>query len=333
MTNKRRQVVVIGGGTGSFTLLSALKAYDIDLTALVNMADNGGSTGILRDELGVLPPGDIRQCLVALSEASNELRELFTFRFPTGNLAGHSFGNIFLSAVQSMTTDFTDAVTMASDVLQIKGRVLPTTLDDCHLVLRQNNKTIVGQHAIGKTKLTHYPPDLSLTPTAHIMPEARKAIQHADLVVIAPGLLYGSLAPALLVDGMADALQKAKAPVLYVANLVNKPDQTDNFAVHDYANEIERLIGQGTLSYVLYNNEPLSSWQLKKYAAEGEFPVRIDRPTLRRASYKAIAMAGVSHARIERNPHDKLIERSLIRHDGDRVAIRLMKLLDTIVKS
>src|SRR5665213_528832 len=140
MSKSQPRIVVIGGGTGSFTLLSALKQHTPNLTALVTMADNGGSTGVLRDELGVLPPGDIRQCLVALSTAPEELRELFNYRFPEGTFEGHSFGNLFLSAVERMTSDFNHAVRMAGDVLRIRGRVLPMTLQNCNLVLHSNKE-------------------------------------------------------------------------------------------------------------------------------------------------------------------------------------------------
>lgn len=326
MSQTLPKLVVIGGGTGSFTLLSALKDYPLDITALVNMADNGGSTGILRDELGVLPPGDVRQCLVALSEASEELRELFTFRFPSGSLAGHSFGNIFLSAVETMTTDFTDAIKIAGDVLHIKGRVLPTTLDNCQLVLEQDGQTITGQQAIEHVILTARP-KLSLRPNAQLMPAAKRAINEADLVVIAPGLLYGSLAPALMPAGMAEALQHTKAPIVYVVNLVNKPGQTDNFAVHDYAAEIERFIGADTLDYVIYNSDPPTAAQLKKYTAENEYPVSVIPDRLTNAPYKAIALDCLSHDRPIRDPNDTLLSRSLIRHDGKAIAECLMKLL------
>ena len=190
MPQNRPKIVVIGGGTGSFTLLSALKQHNVDLTALVNMADNGGSSGLLRDELGVLPPGDVRQCLVALSTAPEELRELFNYRFPEGTFGGHSFGNLFISAVESMTSDFNDAIRIAGDVLRIQGRVLPMTLKDCNLVLEVGNKKIVGEYKIAYSDFDlQEKPKLSLTPKATITTESKQAIIDADLVVIAPGNL------------------------------------------------------------------------------------------------------------------------------------------------
>ena len=315
------KIVVIGGGTGSFTLLSALKRHVEDLTALVNMADDGGSTGVLRDELGVLPPGDIRQCLVALSNSSQALRELFNYRFPEGMLAGHSFGNIFLSAVEKMTNDFNEAVMLASQVLQITGRVLPITLDNCHLVLRQDGKETVGEYVVANTELPPGSrPELFLRPAARLNPKADKAIRTAGMIVIAPGNLYGSLAPALLVDGVKEALQATRAKVAYVCNLVNKPHQTRDYAVHDYADEIERFAGPGVLDYVLYNEDIPSAAILDAYALEDEYPVAVDRAALSAASYEAVPGRFLSHTEVAPNMNDTFILRSLIRHDGEAIS-------------
>jgi uncharacterized cofD-like protein len=327
MPKKHSSIVVIGGGTGSFTILQALKNLNCDITALVNMADDGGSTGVLRDELGVLPPGDVRQCLVALSDAPEELRELFTFRFPAGTFKGHSFGNIFLSAVESMTSDFNDAVRIASDILRLRGRVLPVTLDNCQLIMDAGDKHAEGQYTIEQTKLTQGTrPILTLTPPARLNPEAASAIAHANLIVIAPGNLYASLAPALIVEGMADALKSARAPIAFINNLVNKPNHTVGYAVHDYANEIERLIGAPVLTHVLYNTDTPSEGLLQKYALDKEFPVLVDAAALKKAHYKPIAGNFLSHAHHKRNKNDSFIQRSLIRHDGEAVAKTVRKL-------
>lgn len=324
----RPKIVVIGGGTGNFTLLRALKNKPCDITALVNMTDTGGSTGILRDELGVLPPGDIRQCLVALSDASEELRELFSFRFPEGAFGGHSFGNLFLSAVEKMTDNFSDAVRVASDVLRIKGRVLPITLQDCQLVLHEGSKRIVGQHVIEERTLqTGSRPVLSIEPAAYLEPAAGAAIKAADLIIIAPGNLYASLAPALLVQGVAEALHTATAKIAYVCNLVNKPHHTPQYAVHDYAAEIERFIAPASLSYVLYNTDQPTKHLLSRYALKGEYPVQVDQQKLTAAAYRAIPGKFLSHSRPVRAQNDTLIERSYIRHDTKQVAKALLSLL------
>lgn len=327
MTQKNEpSIVVIGGGTGSFTLLQALKDATPNITALVNMADSGGSTGVLRDELGVLPPGDIRQCLVALSDASDELRELFNFRFASGTFAGHSFGNLFLSAVEKMSDNFADAVRVASEVLRVTGRVIPITLSNCQLVLHEGDHKTVGEFKITTMTLTE-PPLLSLEPQAEINPAAADAILAADLVVIAPGNLYGSLAPALVVLGVPEALQQTSAPVAFVCNLVNKQAQTPDFAVHDYASEIERFAGKGCLDFVLYNLDTPSPVALKKYALEDEFPVRIDEQQLQNADYTAVGGDFLSHIATERNANDTRIERSLIRHDATAIVHDLLQLI------
>lgn len=322
------KLAVIGGGTGSFTLLNTLKMHTNKITALVNMADDGGSTGVLRDELGVLPPGDIRQCLVALSESTQALRDLFNYRFPEeSTLASHSFGNLFLSAVEMMTSDFGEAVSLASEVLHIKGKVVPITLQNCNLVTKIGSKKIVGQYKIetqefdGKLK-----PNLWLEPEAPINPVAATAIKEADLVVIAPGNLYGSLIPALLVDGVSDALQKTKAPVVYVCNLVNKPSHTVSYNVHDYVSEIERFIGEGTIDTVLYNTDHPSKEILEAYALDGEYPVKVDKNEFKHKSYKAIGGKYLSHRSHSRNANDKFIMRSLIRHDAEAIVKQLLKL-------
>lgn len=320
------RIVVIGGGTGSFTLLQTLKHLTPDITALVNMADDGGSTGLLRDELGVLPPGDVRQCLVALSAAPQEMRELFNFRFAEGSFAGHSFGNIFLSAVEKMTDNFEDAVRMASDVLRITGEVVPITLENCQLILQLGEKQVVGEYEISETRLESRP-ELSLKPHASINPIAKARIKNADLIVIAPGNLYGSLAPALLVEGVAKALKSTRATVVFVCNLVNKQTHTAGYAVHDYAEEIERFVGKGVLDYVLYNTDIPSKNLLKRYALDREFPVEIDAVALSKANYKAIGGDFLSHARHTRNKNDRFIRRSLIRHDSAAVAKALQKLI------
>lgn len=325
---KEPHIVVIGGGTGSFTLLSGLKAYTKNITALVNMADDGGSTGVLRDEFGVLPPGDVRQCLVALSESPQALRDLFNYRFPAKtSLAGHSFGNLFLSAVEMMSKDFASGVALASEVLKITGQVVPMTLHKTTLHLAGDGGEVVGEHLIGKMPLLQGEyPNLWLVPKAKLNPDAKHAITEADLVVIAPGDLYASLIPALLVDGVASALQDAKAKIVYVCNLVNKPHQTQDFAVQDYVAELDRFIGKDTINTVLYNNDAPKPEQLKTYALEGEYPVKADSTELAKEQYQAIGGAFLSHEHRNRNPNDTLIHRSLIRHDADAVCKKLMEL-------
>ena len=322
-------IVVIGGGTGSFTLLSGLKNYTHNITALVNMVDDGGSTGQLRDELGVLPAGDVRQCLVALS-TSPKVRDLFNYRFDEGSMKGHAFGNLFMAALEKMTGNFTEAVKVAGEVLNIRGRVEPITFDNITLVTRLSDGTVVrGQHEAESLIIpVGERPWLDLEPTARINPQARQAILDADLVVIAPGLLYGSLAPALLVSGVTRALAETKAKKVYVCNLVNKPGQTDEFTVADYASEIERFAGV-KLDHVLYNNHRPLQELIDRYAKDGELLVEWSKEELKKKHFYASGKRLIADEVWENTnaASDPLAaQRSLIRHDADRVARELMRI-------
>ncbi|HEU0266674.1 MAG TPA: gluconeogenesis factor YvcK family protein [Candidatus Saccharimonadaceae bacterium] len=322
-------IVVIGGGTGSFTLLSALKNYTRHVTALVNMADDGGSTGQLRDELGVLPAGDVRQCLVALSE-SPRTRDLFNYRFAEGTFAGHAFGNIFMAALEKMTGNFAEAVEEASRVLNIIGRVEPVTLDEVTLVLTSGDGSVTrGEFQIGHMDFgSRKRPTISLDPLPKLNPRAAAAIERADIVVVAPGNLYGSLAPALVVPGMSEALRSTSAKRVYVANLVTKPGQTDGFTVSDFADEVERF-GRFKLDYVLYNTAKPDKKLLAKYAKEGELPVEYDLKRLKQQHFKAKGGEFLSNEFVAFNSGkvDPIAStRTLIRHDADAIARALMKL-------
>ena len=318
--------VVIGGGTGSFTLLTGLRRYVRDITALVNMADDGGSTGQLRDELGVLPPGDVRQCLVALSN-SPKARDLFNHRFSEGTLKGHAFGNLFLAALEDMSGSFADAVELASEVLNITGRVEPVTLTNTTLCSEgSDGKPIRGQFVAAHQKLANRP-KIWLEPEAEANPDAVKAILNADVVVIAPGNLYGSLAPALVVPGIGDALVKTAAKRVYVSNLVTKPGPTQGYKVHDFADEIERLAGYEFLDYVLYNTEMPSDELMSRYAHSGEFGVEIEEAAMKARHYRAkgadLLAKKVWTGAQSSDPLAGV--RSYIRHNADSVARQLMR--------
>lgn len=319
--------VIIGGGTGSFTLLSGLKTYVKDLTALVNMADDGGSTGQLRDELGALPPGDVRQCLVALSDTP-KVRDLFNYRFEEGSLRGHAFGNLFLTALEKMTGNFAEAVELASEVLTITGRVEPVTMSNVTLCADGADGTAIrGENQVGHHALAARP-KIWLEPEAEVNPAAIDAIKDADVVVIAPGNLYGSLAPALVVPGIGQALRDTKATRVYVSNLVTKPGSTDGFKVHDFADEIERLAGGRMLDYVIYNTSKPDAALLERYAHEGEYGVESDIEAFESRPWSAVG-ARLLAADVWAGPQqsDPLAHtRSYIRHDADAVARQLMRI-------
>ncbi len=320
------KVVTIGGGTGSFMLLSALRHYVSDLTAIVNMSDDGGSTGVLRDELGTLPPGDIRQCLVALSDSPEYMRTLLNYRFDEGMLKGHSFGNILITALEKTSGNFADAVKLAEHVLQVRGRVLPVTTEDIRLVATMSDGTQVKlERNIQDHLFNNDRPLLSLDPHPQVNPEAAQAIRQADIVVVGPGDLYSSLIPVLLPEGMAQALKESQATVIYVSNLVNKPGKTDGMAVHDYTDQIERHLGGNVFDFVLYNTAKPGRELTEKYMREGETPVAADGNELAMRSYVALGERLLAGG-VEQSDADVLLKRNLMRHDGEALARVIMRI-------
>ncbi len=332
MSPKRKKIVTIGGGTGSFTLLLGLKQYNVDLSAIVSMADDGGSTGVLRDELGVLPPGDVRQCLIALSESSEELRKLMTYRFQEGRLKGHNFGNLFLSALEKINGNFFDASQEAGKILKIKGEVIPVSEGNMRLCIKLKNGKVIK----GEKELDHNPEirkvglkEIYLNPKVYACPEAIRAINQADLVVIGPGDLYGSILPNLLVGKISQAIKKSKAKVLYVANLTNKKGQTDNFTVDDYILELEKKLGKGIIDYVIFNIEKPNKKLIEKYKKrEGRgFFVSLEDKKLR--EFKVLKSRILSKNKNIPSKGDALSStRSLIRHDSQKLAKVVMWALD-----
>lgn len=322
------RVVVVGGGTGSFAVLQALKQITPAITALVSMADDGGSTGVLRDELGVLPPGDVRQCLVALSNAP-QLRDLFNYRFSEGGLTGHSFGNLLLTALEKQTGNFAQAVETASQVLNITGRVVPITLDDVRLVVdTSDGRHLEGEHSIDGAKLMPTP-RVSLQPAGRLNPDAHIAIQEADLVVIAPGDMYTSLAPALIVDGVQQALKATRAKVTYICNLVVKPGHTEGMDVLAHAKEVERLIGAPVLDNVLFNTAIPVPALLRKYKKEKEFLVTMPAPGSHAGHIRLVGMPLLAgEVAIPVDGDVLAASRSYIRHDPLLIQQALTKLLN-----
>lgn len=325
------RIAVIGGGTGSFTMLSAFKQHTTQIAAIVSMADDGGSTGVLRDELGALPPGDVRKCLVALSD-SPKVRDLFDYRFEEGTFAGHAFGNLLLTALEKLTGDFSEAVETASEILRINGTVIPATLDDVRLKMAWEGAS-VELHTERVIDAEFFKKDprkatLSLVPAATVNPMAIRAIEQADVVVIAPGDLYTSLGPLLIIDGVGEALRKTDAVCVYVSNLVSKAGQTDGFTVSDHAKEIERFAGAPFLDYVVYNNADPSPELAKRYAEEGGVVTPVDHDALEAAVYTAVG-APLLGSMATSNASDTIAAtRSLIRHDGPRVARAIMDIVE-----
>ncbi|MCE7936354.1 YvcK family protein [Candidatus Saccharibacteria bacterium CPR2] len=325
MSVNQPEITVIGGGTGSFTLLQELKEFTPNISAIVNMCDDGGSTGVLRDELGVLPPGDVRQCLVALSDTP-EVRDLFSYRFDRGRFESQSLGNIILSGLELQHGSFAKAVKVASAILHITGQVIPATLENHTLVMQDGDETVRGEYIIGHREIKNPEVTIKLDPPANINPEAAQAIEKSDLVVIAPGNLYGSLLPVMVVDGLKEALEASRAKKIAISNLVNKPGQTDGWHVADYVKAFEQRIGKDQIDYALYNNEPPSKELLEKYAAEGEFPVDTNPERFSEIGAITIGASLVAKELALQDPNDKVIRRTLIRHDAYQVGRQLMRI-------
>ena len=325
------KIAVIGGGTGSFTLLNSLKHHTKQLSAIVNMSDDGGSTGVLRDELGTLPSGDVRQCLVALSD-STKIRDLFDYRFDEGTFGGHSFGNILLTALEKVTGSFSEAVATASEILRINGTVVPGTLDDVRLKMEWPEASLIlhGERVIDANYFRYDPrhAHLSLIPNPAPNPMAIAAIEQADMIVIAPGDLYTSLGPLLVIDGIGEALRQAKGLKVYVSNLVTKEGQTSGFTVSDHAAEIERFAGGEFLDYVLYNEQQPNDELAARYQQENAYVTLIDSDILHNAHYK-IASGDFLGQMADVNPSDTIpVTRSYIRHDSHAVAKSLIELFE-----
>lgn len=311
-----KKIVVIGGGHGSSVVLSSLKGQGYELTSAVSMVDDGGSTGKLRRELNVLPPGDVRQCILALSE-DQDLIDLMSHRFAKGSLAGHSVGNLLLSGGEELTGSLEQSINMMSKMMNIDGKVLPVTTDSSSLVLSQDSGEVQGEYNIGETKLDSTSPNLKLSPEANITDSARTAILEADLVIIAPGNFYCSIIPPMLVDGMAEALQKTTAKVVSICNLVNMQRHTNNFEVVNYVKEIERFAGPGVIDSVVYNTKEIDPEFLRK----GEAMVIAGQEKLNGENYKAIGVEIAHSEKVEFDPNDKIASvRSLVEHDKNKLA-------------
>ncbi len=319
-----KKIVTIGGGTGNFTVLRGIKNYDVDVSAIVSMADDGGSTGILRDELGVLPPGDVRQCLVALSDSSRLMRSLMNYRFEQGGLGGHSFGNLLLSALEKVTGSFEKAVEEVGKILFIKGKVIPVTthlvrlkmiLKNCHVL--EGEREIYLSQEIEKGYSSIY-----LEPYPKANPHAINEIMNADLIVVGPGGLHTSLIPNFLVEGVSDALRQSDAKKVFVVNLMNRRGQTSKYKVSDYMAEMERFIGEDVFDYILVNNQNPPKELIELYAEEGDLVIN----DMKDDRIRPAPLLG----ELKRNLGTKkdLIKRSLIRHDSKKLAQELMNIVN-----
>lgn len=305
------KIVAIGGGTGLSTLLRGLKQYSSNITAIVTVADDGGSSGRLRREMGILPPGDIRNCIAALADEEKLLTELFQYRFHTGDgLSGHSFGNLFISAMTEITGDLEQAIDASAKVLAIRGKVLPATLTDVSLWAKLADGRIIE----GESKITEamgqirqigcHPAD----PVA--LPAALAAIKEADYIIIGPGSLYTSIIPNLLVPAIRQALAQVTVPRVYVCNIMTQPGETDNYSVADHLRAIEGVCEERVFDAVLAQRTAPSPQSLQLYAQEHSHPVFLDREEVGKMGYR-IVLANVM-------AEDEVTAK--VRHDPQRLA-------------
>lgn len=247
------RIVAIGGGTGLSSLLRGLKAYTSNLSVIVTVADDGGSSGRLRDEYRILPPGDFRQCLIALADAEPLMKQLFDHRFKEGSLDGHSFGNLFIMAMADVTGNFERALRESGKILAVKGTIIPSTLEDVTLVASINGHTVAGESKIPKQNAPIS--QVFLKPDGALLnPEAAQAIMNAELVVIGPGSLYTSILPNLLVEGMVESIKASPALKVYICNLASQEGETEGYDVNDYLRVLHEHIGANIFDFVLVNS-------------------------------------------------------------------------------
>jgi len=314
-----KKIVVIGGGTGVFTVLNGLKDYPFELSAIVTMADDGGSSGILREEFGILPPGDIRRALVALSSSSPFLAKLFQYRFKNGTgLKGHSFGNLFLTALEGITGDFNKAIQEAGKILGIKGKVIPVSLNNTRLFARlENDFLVMGESNIDEPKHDGNLAikEIFLNPQVKANREALESIKKADLILIGPGDLYTSIIPNFLVQGIKEAVKKSRAKKVYVCNIMTKYGETNHFTAEKFLTVLEKYLGKGVIDYFVVNKEKPQKSFLEKYKKEKAELVKYDKKYL--ASLKK---PKVIFASLVRNT-------SLLRHDPKKLAKVINKLI------
>jgi uncharacterized cofD-like protein len=323
------KIVAIGGGTGLSTVLRGLKHYLTDLanpsgrqpkisrlTAVVTVTDEGGSSGRLRRDFRILPPGDIRNCMVALAEDEKLLTRLFNYRFAAGGgLRGHSFGNLFLAALTHLTRDFARAVRVSSEVLAIRGEIFPSTLSDVRLKAEQlNGNTIYGESRITKTRIPIK--RLHIVPgSCRPLPETLEAIAQADLITVGPGSLYTSLIPNLLVRGIPDKIVTSRALRVYVCNLMTQPGESRGYSAADHLRALHEHAGRKLFDVVILNTRPVSAELRKRYAAEGATQVVNDL-----AEIRALGVAPLLA--------DELLEDHVVRHDPHRLAKLLLNLVN-----
>lgn len=314
-----KKVTILGGGTGTFVVLSGLKNLPVNLGVIVSMMDSGGSTGRLRDQLGVLPPGDLRQCLVALSDASVLWRKLFLYRFENGDLQGHNFGNIFLSALEKVSTNYDEVIDIASYVLDTKGKVIPVTFDSSHLCVEYANGKVLKEEGIidENNKEESKIVKAYLEPASKANKKAIERIMRTDVLILGPGDLYTSIIPVLLVRGIRDAIQKRNPTIIYVMNLMTKAGQTNHYTAYNHIEDITTYAGKEPDIIVVNNGtipEEIDEW----YETHHEELVKNDLDSSPFGG-KVIQGDMIDTHRVDQSSSD-VLTRSILRHDSTKLA-------------
>jgi uncharacterized cofD-like protein len=313
-----QRVVTLGGGTGHYTLLRGLRAACERLTAIVSMMDSGGSSGQLRDEYGILPPGDFTRCLIALSDHPETMRELLGHRFRGGSLDNHTLRNLLFTALEQITGSTAETVRRLQEVFRVQGRVLPVTLESCDLVMNlENGHTIRGEASIDTLGglLDARVLNVYLDPRVQAYDEALVALREADVIVLGPGDLYTSIVPNLLVEGVPEAIRDSRAVVIYVANLMTKPNETHGYTVRDFASTVELYLGCPRLDLVLYHARDLRRSVRETYAQSDSRPVPLGDVSAWREGTRFV---GANIA----------VDRPYVRHDSRRLATTIRGLIE-----
>ena len=306
------KVVTIGGGTGTSTLLRGLKNYTSNITAIITVADDGGGSGTLRNDLGMLPPGDIRNCMLALAETEPVLEKLLSYRFTEGSLKGQSFGNLFLAAMNGISGSFEQAVKHMCDVLAVTGRIYPVTEENINLIAELEDGTeIQGESNIGNHHLSH-PGKIKRIrlSKSSVKPieQAIDAIYEADVIVLGPGSLYTSIIPNLLVEGIVEAIANSRAAKVYVCNIMTQPGETEGYTVSDHINAIDVHTGKRIIEICVVNNSEIDPDILKRYKDDGSEQVKIDYAKLKSMGVRIIERDMAS------------IRNDMVRHNSDMLA-------------
>lgn len=318
-----KKIVVIGGGAGTSVVLRGLRDYPVSLSAIVSMMDSGGSTGRLRKQYGVLPPGDIRQSLIALSHARADIQKLFLYRYPSGDLKGHNVGNIILSTLEKLAPDYLSSIKLASILLQVEGEVIPVTTDNVQLCAEyEDGEVIAHEHLIDSAN--HKSVRIKrayLSPTAQATKESLVAIRSADYLIVGPGDLYTSLIPNFLVKSITANIKKSKAKLILVTNLMTKRGQTSKYTASDHSKDLERYIGKKA-DYILINSETIPADIVTFYKKYREHVVIDDF-----AESKNVHRSPLLNEQIFEKAKEDKAKRSLVRHDSKKIGSAIMELI------